>query len=284
MSARPDIPIIAVIDEVRPQPRAWLLDIWGVLHNGVVPFTAAVAACERFRAAGGHVILVSNAPRPAEGVRAQLDQLGVPHAAYDAILTSGDVTRAALEGWGRVATLHIGPERDLTLFKGLAMRLVEATDAERILCSGLYDDTTETPDDYRELLRALVVRQIPMLCANPDIKVDRGGRIIYCGGAIAGLYAELGGPVDYAGKPHPPIYAAARKLLADLAGHTVASADILAIGDGVATDIAGGIAAGLRTVYVASAIHAAGALSARELERLFPDAGLRPHAAMQALA
>ena len=153
-----------------------------------------------------------------------------------------------------------------------------------MLCSGLYDDTTETPDNYRPLLLELAARQVPMLCANPDIKVDRGGKIIYCGGAVAGLYRELGGPVEYAGKPYPAIYATARAKLAALAGHDIALADVLAIGDGVHTDIAGGIRAGMRTIYIASPIHAQGALSAAALDLLFPDAGQRPTAAMDMLA
>ena len=277
------IPILTHLSALRPAPEAWICDIWGVIHNGVATFPVAVDACLSFRAGGGRIILVSNAPRPSKSVVAQLDTLGVPHAAYDAVLTSGDVARTALHGWRNVPTLHIGPERDLALFKDLGVPLVTAAAAERVLCSGLYDDTSETPENYRQMLHELATRQVPMLCANPDIKVDRGGRNIYCGGAVAGLYAELGGVVDYAGKPYPAIYSSAFATLAELSGRSMARDRVLAIGDGVHTDIAGGINTGLRTIYIASPIHAEGALTADALDHLFIDASTRPTAAMDRL-
>ena len=280
----PSSPIIAGLGGLRPPARAWICDIWGVLHNGVEVYAAAVEACVKFRAGGGRIILVSNAPRPSDGVVAQLDGLGVPRPAYDAVLTSGDVAREALQPWTGVPTLHIGPERDRSLFKGLDVPLVDAKAAQRVLCSGLYDDTTETAESYRSMLMALAARGVPMLCANPDIKVDRGGKIIYCGGAVAALYETLGGRVDYAGKPHAAIYGTARRMIAELVGRDVPVAEILAIGDGVHTDIPGGIAAGMRTVYVASAIHVDGALTGAALERLFPGAAQRPTVAMERLA
>lgn len=284
MPAAGDIPILPHIAGFSSDADAWICDIWGVLHNGVQKFPAAVEACTAFRARGGRIVLVSNAPRPSEGVIAQLMALGIPAAAFDAVLTSGDVARTRLRDWQGIATLHIGPGRDLALFRDLDVPLVEAGRAQRVLCSGLYDDTTETPETYRELLGALAARGVPMLCANPDIKVDRGGKIIYCGGAVAGLYAELGGAVEYAGKPYPGIYAEARRMLSALCGHDISLAGILAIGDGVHTDIAGGIAAGMRTVYIASAIHLDGALTQRSLEQLFSEPASRPTAAMAGLA
>ena len=279
-----DTTIASHIASVHPPARAWICDIWGVIHNGVEAFPAAVDACIRFRAQGGRIILVSNAPRPSDGVVAQLAGLGVPVTAYDAVLTSGDVTRAALQHWIGMPTLHIGPERDLTLFAGLDIPLVEAARADRILCSGLYDDTRETPEDYRRLLESAAPQALPMLCANPDIKVDRGGKIVYCAGAVAALYQQVGGSVEYAGKPHPPIYRMARQLFADLDGEEPSSDDILAIGDGIHTDIAGGIAEGLRTVYISSAIHHDGPLDAAAITQLFPNPADRPHVAMSALA
>ena len=278
------IPILDRLGALQPRARAWICDIWGVIHNGAEAFPAAVEACVSFRAGGGRIILVSNAPRPSDGVVAQLGALGVPRSAYDAVLTSGDVARAMLRGWRGVPTLHIGPERDLTLFKGLGVPLVGPPEAARVLCSGLTDDTVETPETYRQMLGALAVRHLPMLCANPDIKVDRGGKIIYCGGAIAALYAELGGRVEYAGKPYPAIYATARAMLKEMTGQDIALTDVMAIGDGVHTDIAGGISAGMRSIYIASPIHAQGALTIAALDRLFPVEALRPTAAMDALA
>ena len=276
--------IMTGIGALQPQPRAWICDIWGVIHNGVAAFPAAVDACLQFRAAGGHILFVSNAPRPSDGVLLQLDAMGVPATAYGAVLTSGDVTRERLRDWRGIPTLHIGPERDLTLFTAMDIPLTDTARCERVLCSGLTDDTTETPEDYREHLSQLVARKIPMLCANPDIKVDRGGKIIYCAGAVAGLYAELGGDVEYAGKPHAPIYVTARRMLATLAGRDLADAEILAIGDGIHTDIPGGIAAGFRTVYVSSAIHLDAPMTDAALLKLFPALADRPDVAMEHLA
>jgi HAD superfamily hydrolase (TIGR01459 family) len=284
MSAHFVPPILDHLGAHGTQSRAWICDIWGVLHNGVATYPAAVAACRAFRADGGRVVLVTNAPRPSPGVVAQLDALGVPHDAYDAVLTSGDVTRNILDDWTGVPTLHIGPPRDLTLFDGKSVPLVMAPSATRVLCSGLYDDTTETPETYRTMLAALATRRVPMLCANPDLKVDRGGTIIYCGGAVAALYAELGGTVMYAGKPYAPIYSAACALIDKAAGETVARSDILAIGDGVLTDIPGGIAGGFRTIYIASTIHLDGPLTSEAVIKLFPSPGSRPTAAMSVLA
>lgn len=278
------ISILSGISAMQPPACAWICDIWGVIHNGVAAFPAAVEACVKFRAGGGHVIFVSNAPRPSDGVVLQLNALGVPNSAYDAVLTSGDVTRECLADWQHSPTLHIGPQRDLTLFAGLDIPLVEQALAQRVLCSGLYDDTTETPEHYRVLLCALGKRKVPMLCANPDIKVDRGGKIIYCAGAVAGLYAELGGVVDYAGKPHAPIYVTARKMLTQLAGRELANLEIVAIGDGIQTDIPGGIAAGFRTVYISSAIHLDAPMTPQALLTLFPNTGDQPDVAMEQLA
>jgi HAD superfamily hydrolase (TIGR01459 family) len=279
-----DTPILAMLGGPGTFSRAWICDIWGVIHNGVAAYPAAVAACRAFRTDGGRIVYVTNAPRPAAGVIAQLDGLGVPDDAYDAVLTSGDVTRTMLDSWAGVPALHIGPPRDLGLFEGKGVPLVAAEGAQRVLCSGLYDDTTETPENYRVMLTALAARKVPMLCANPDLKVDRGGKIIYCGGAVAALYAQLGGAVTYAGKPFAPIYEAACGLIDKAAGETVPRADILAIGDGVLTDIPGGIAGGFRTIYVASAIHLDGALTSDAVARLFPDPASRPTAALSALA
>ena len=284
MTAQTQIPIVASIATATPAARAWICDIWGVLHNGVSVYPAALDACLKFRAAGGRIVLVSNAPRPFSGVIAQLDDFASPRTAYDAVLTSGDVTRDIIRDWIGIPTLHIGPERDLGLFTERAVPRVAAPAAERILCSGLYDDTMETPENYRDLLTGLAGRKVPMLCANPDIKVDRGGRIIYCAGAIADLYSDLGGQVAYAGKPHAAIYATARALIEQAAGKAVPLASTLAIGDGVLTDIPGGIQAGMPTVYIASAIHHDGDLTPATLATLFPDLTCRPTFAMQNLA
>ncbi|MEQ1649670.1 MAG: TIGR01459 family HAD-type hydrolase [Hyphomicrobiaceae bacterium] len=277
------IPIIHNISSFAPA-KAWICDIWGVLHNGVEVYKSAVDACRQFRRAGGIVILVSNAPRPSSGVLRQFETLGIGNDVYDRVLTSGDVTRTTLQQHLNTPTLHIGPDRDVGLFDGLSIPRVTATDAKLILCSGLYDDTSETPDNYNDLLKSLAERKVPMLCANPDIKVDRGGEIIYCAGAVAARFSELGGEVSYAGKPHAPIYQAAYAEIDRIKANKVHTIDILAIGDGIETDIRGGLNAGLRTLYVTSAIHLAAQLNEQSLAQLFPDPAMRPTAATERLA
>lgn len=284
MSASKDAPIIPGIGEIAENFDAWICDIWGVLHNGVATYAPALDACRRFRNQGGTIILVSNAPRPGASVLRQFETLGIGDDVYDRILTSGDVTRAIIAAMPGTRTLHIGPERDHALFDGLDLPRVAADDATFILCSGLFDDTTETPADYTARLTRLAARRLPMLCANPDIKVDRGGTIVYCAGAIAAHYAELGGPVTYAGKPHAPIYDRAFADIGELRGHRPEKRRVLAIGDGVHTDIEGGVAYGIPTLYVPSAIHLDTPLDAAALGRLFPGSAMRPTWAAPCLA
>ena len=253
---------IAGLSAVADCFEAIMCDVWGVLHNGVRAMVGAGEALATFRAAATvagarPVVLVTNAPRPKREIYRQLNDLGVDPQAYDAIVTSGDVTRAAIAAWDGRPLFLIGPSRDLTLLEGLNARLVDdPAAAEGILCTGLFDDTIETPDDYRTLLRDLATRRLPMICANPDIVVDRNGRMIYCAGALARLYEDLGGIVSVYGKPHPPIYAAARQAIARVAGRKIDDSRILVIGDGLATDIRGAHAQGLPTLFITGGIHA----------------------------
>ncbi|MEW5962762.1 MAG: TIGR01459 family HAD-type hydrolase [Pseudomonadota bacterium] len=283
--ARAPIPVLETIAPLAGRADAWLLDIWGVLHDGAKPFAPAVAACERFRASGGHIVLLSNSPRPAPRVVAQLDGIGVARAAYDAIVSSGDATRLALAHRPGVSVLHVGPERDRPIFDGLDLTLAEADAAELVVCTGLADDERETPDDYAELLGRLAARDVPMICANPDLKVERAGRMIWCAGGVAAGYERLGGSVLYAGKPYPEVYRMAAERIAELHGAAVPSERLLAIGDGVATDILGAARAGIASVYIASAVHvgAGERLDDALLERLFPSPTGRPLAAMTGL-
>jgi HAD superfamily hydrolase (TIGR01459 family) len=282
------IPILSSIAELAAGSDAWIVDIWGVMHNGAQAHGEACAACRRFRAGGGRVALLSNAPRPFAAVVRQLDALGVPRSAYDCGITSGDMTRALLEtmiaAGPRGPLLHIGPERDLGLFAGLDVRLGAAEQAETVVCSGLFDDTRETPDDYAPLFSRLLARGVPMICANPDIKVERGSRLIYCAGALAQAYAARGGKVAYAGKPHRAIYRRALHALAALTGAGLAKERVLAIGDGLDTDLAGAHVAGLRSVFIASAVHLPEGLSACALAKLFKNRPFTPIAALPALA
>ncbi|MDX2258557.1 MAG: TIGR01459 family HAD-type hydrolase [Hyphomicrobiaceae bacterium] len=284
--APPAIPVLRSIGPLASTADAWLVDIWGVMHNGVRPFADAVAACRRFREDGGSVLLLSNSPRPAAGVAAQLDQIGVDRAAYDAVVSSGDATRGLIAELGQAGIVHIGPARDLPLFDGLPVHISEAATAAAVVCTGLVDDTSETPDDYTAALETLARHGLPMLCANPDIKVERGGSVIWCAGALARVYAERCGTVLYAGKPHPAIYELAFAALARLRGGPVARARMLVIGDGIETDIAGAAANGIRSVYVASPVHlpVSALLDAAALATLFPARERRPVAAMTALA
>lgn len=281
--SRSPIPILFGIAPLTQNKRAWIVDIWGVMHNGARAFPDAVDACRHFRKAGGTVLLLSNAPRPFPDVVKQLRALGVPDDAYDGGVTSGDVTRNLIGAVPGRAFLHIGPERDSGLFAGLDVRRTGAKEAEAILCSGLWDDARETPDDYQQLFEPLVARGLPMICANPDLVVERGDKLIYCAGALAARYAEIGGAVAYAGKPHRPAYERAFQVLSQLRGAPLATAEILAIGDGVETDIRGGCEAGLDTVMIASAVHLQHGLSADSLSALFETRSFAPVAALETL-
>lgn len=243
---------IAGLKDLAGEYDSLLCDVWGVLHNGVHAFPAAVDALLRFRAAGGHVVLITNAPRPQAPIREQLTRLGVPGAAYDAVVTSGDVTRTVITPHPATKLFHIGPERDLPLYDGLDIVLVPEAEAELVSCTGLLDDTVETPEDYRALFERLVGRRLRLVCANPDLVVERGSQLVYCAGALARLYAEMGGETLLVGKPHAPIYTAAKKAVADLGGTRM-----LAIGDGLPTDIRGAVDNALSVLFVTGGIHAA---------------------------
>ena len=280
------IPILTSVQPLVPTADGWLSDIWGVIHNGRAAFPAATDACCRFRAAGGSVVLVTNAPRPEAAVAEMLDRLGVPRAAWDTIVTSGDVTRELIAPWTARAVFHLGPERDAGIFAGLDVKLVPAANAEVVVCTGLFDDDTETPETYRTMLDGFRARNVLMICANPDIVVERGERLVYCAGAIAELYARLDGNVVYAGKPHMPIYARALEAFAEIRGGPLAKERILAIGDGLKTDIKGARQAGLRSLFIASALHVPAGRSFDEslLAELFADDPRPPVAAQAALA
>jgi HAD superfamily hydrolase (TIGR01459 family) len=283
----PEIEILPSIAPLAARTDAWLVDIWGVMHNGAEPYAAAVQACQRFRGGGGSVLLLSNAPRPHSSVAEQLDRIGVARSAYDRIVSSGDATRALIADLGVGTIFHLGPDRDRPIFSGLAVAISEAAEtAEAIVCTGLYDDERETPDDYAALLDSCARARLPMICANPDVVVERAGRMIPCAGAVAAAYAARGGAVTYAGKPYPEIYDMALGAVAEMRGGLVERGRILAIGDGVETDIKGAATAGLAALYVASpvALRAGEALDQGSLSRLFPDPAVRPVGAMAALA
>jgi len=267
-----------------------LCDVWGVVHNGVVAAPEACDALTRFRERGGTVVLITNAPRPGERVaRTILDRLGVPSAAYDGIISSGDVTRALIAARAGARVFHIGPERDLPLFDGLDSPMAPLERADYVVCSGLLDDTVETPRDYEELVARMHARALPMICANPDVVVERGDKLVYCAGAIADLYAAAGGDVVYAGKPYRPIYEQALDLAEAARGQRVQQHRLLAIGDSVRTDLRGAAAFGIDALFVTAGIHAEelGDRSdpdAATLSGIFAAAGVAPKAVMHRLS
>lgn len=239
-------------------------DLWGCVHNGQTPYPAAIAALQAFRAGNRHVVLMTNAPRPHSGVAAMLARIGLPEDCYDVIVASGDASQEAMM-MGAVGrkVWHLGPAKDNGFFTDLldwvadhpAVERVGFEDAEGIVCTGPFDEMTETPDDYRGKFLSAKARGLKLLCANPDLVVDYGETRIYCAGALAKLYDEMGGESLYFGKPHPPIYDLARRKLAAL-GIDVPHERVLAIGDGINTDVAGGVGEGIDTLFITGGLAA----------------------------
>ncbi len=284
----PDVPIPQPLPGLRALAGccdALLCDVWGVIHNGERSFPEACDALVRWNAGVSPVVLVSNSPRPSHDVTPQLRALGVPDAAWGGFVTSGDVTReeiaARAPAGGRTPVWHMGAPRDHTLLEGLAVERVGPEEAAFVVCSGLADDERETAQDYRARLEICAARGLEMVCANPDRVVQRGERMIVCGGALADLYEALGGRVVMAGKPYPPIYDAALAQAGRLAGRPLGRDRVLAVGDGLPTDVVGANRAGLALLFVAAGIHAAdvvgadGALDAGRAGRFLAEAGAR---------
>jgi HAD superfamily hydrolase (TIGR01459 family) len=233
-----------------------LCDVWGVIHNGRESWPEACAALTRFNRDHGKVVLISNSPRPAPGMILQMDQLGVPRDAWGAVVTSGDATRVELGKRAPGPAWIIGPDRDWPLYDGLGLEVAgAAADAAFIAVTGMIDDETETPADYRERLSAGVARDLEMICANPDRVVQRGDKLIWCGGALADLYESLGGRVTMAGKPFDPIYELALAEGERLLGRPVDRSRVLCIGDGVITDVLGADKQALDCLFIAQGIH-----------------------------
>jgi HAD superfamily hydrolase (TIGR01459 family) len=231
-------------------------DVWGVVHNGVAAFEDACRALEKFRANGGTVILVSNAPVPKQRVADMLESRHVPQSAWDDIVSSGDIALAHVEMRGFTRLYCIGPrDRDQALFGALKARSVPLPEAEAIICTGLNDDRREKPDDYRGLLEEALTLRLPFVCANPDLVVDVGGTLLYCAGAIADLYAHMGGAVYWAGKPHLNSYETAHARAEALRDENVPRDKILVIGDSLRTDMKGAETFGANALFIASGIH-----------------------------
>ncbi len=255
--------IVQSLADISAPYDAIFCDLWGCLHNGVAPFAEAVAALTAFRAGGGKVVLLTNAPRPSHYVQAGLERMGVPQAAYDLVVSSGDAAQDAMFA-GAVGrkVWHLGPEKDEGFFTDVpaawqgqpGVERVAFDAAEGIICTGPFDELNEVPEDYRPRFLLAKTRGLPMLCANPDIVVDMGETRIYCAGALAALYEDMGGKTMYFGKPHPPIYDLARRRLAAIGGGD--DSRILAIGDGINTDVAGAVGEGMDVLFVTSGLAA----------------------------
>jgi HAD superfamily hydrolase (TIGR01459 family) len=232
-----------------------LSDIWGVVHNGLEAFPEACEALHTYRQRGGTVILITNAPRPADSVQRQLRKLGVADDIYDAIVSSGDLTRHFVADHPGKKMFWLGPDRDSSIYRGLDAVTAPLEQADYIVCTGLFDDETESAEDYRATMLQARERKLPLVCANPDIVVERGDRLIYCAGAIAELYRELGGEVIFYGKPHRPIYERAMALAAERRGHPAPLDRVLAIGDSVRTDLTGALGFGIDCLFLTRGIH-----------------------------
>lgn len=251
--------IPAIIDNAGPLLARYdvvFCDVWGVIHDGHTAYAAAGEALARFRGGGGTVVLVSNAPFPSERVVAVIDGKGVRRDAWDAIISSGDIALRHVAEMGYARSHCIGPEpRDRALFERLPGRRTDLAEADVIVCSGLVHDRTETAEAYRGVLEAALTRELPFVCANPDLMVDVGPDRLPCAGAIAALYEEMGGRVYWAGKPHASAYQAAILKAEELRGATVAPQRVLAIGDAIRTDLAAAQGAGMDALFIAAGLH-----------------------------
>lgn len=258
-----------------------LCDIWGVIHNGVSLHAEAADALTRFRKEGGSVILISNASRLGSMVSSQLAKLETPASAYDAVITSGDLTRDYIAKRPNCAVFDIGPGDARPILAGLDVRFTSLQNADLAVSSGAFDGTERKPEDLQPLLMALVAKNMVLLCANPDVLTELGGRRVQCSGALANFYAKLGGPVIYAGKPQPPIYERALALAAQLRSVSVAPERVLVIGDSLHTDIAGAATCGFASLFIWGGIHAEEVgprPTSADFDSLFTQAGLRPTA------
>ncbi|MGI9353239.1 MAG: TIGR01459 family HAD-type hydrolase [Rhizobiaceae bacterium] len=234
-----------------------LCDVWGVLHNGRELWTNTTDALSRARKAGLAVIMITNAPRPRGPVLRQLERLGCPDNVFDELVTSGDVTRELirqLEG----PVFNIGPGRDHTLYEGLDVTFTERPgEAAGIVCTGLYDDYNEHPSEYVERFKQYIGLDLPFICANPDIVVEVIDKLLWCAGALAREYDQLGGETRIVGKPYAPIYDVSTSHAEKLLDKPLDKSRILAIGDGLPTDIKGAEDYGIDALFITNGIHAA---------------------------
>lgn len=284
------IPIIERAGPLLGRYRVLLCDVWGVLHDGLTAYPGANDALPRFRQAGGIVVLVSNAPRPGFSVAHLLDEKAVVRETWDAIVTSGDIALRHIAEAAYKRLYRIGPERrDRAFFESLPGSHTPIEDADAIVCTALNRDREEQPEAYLPVLEEALARRLPFVCANPDLAVHVGEDLLPCAGAIAALYEARGGPVFWAGKPHPIAYQKALERAAELVGRPIDRSKVLAIGDAVRTDLAAAQGAGVDSLLIAGGLHrdevmTDGVIDADRLSRLLVPPAPRPVAVMRHLA
>ena len=254
--------IITSLADIANRYDVLLVDLWGCVHNGITAYDEAVAALKGFRKGGGTVVLLTNAPRSRHEVAKQLERFKVPQEAYDSIATSGDSARAAMfQGAVGEKVWFMGQPFDETFFEPMDLienpvniQRVDLEDADGIVCCGPFDPHADPAVNRPQFLYAKQ-KGLKLLCANPDIVVDRGETREWCAGALAQLYTEMGGESLYFGKPHPPIYDLARRRLAAL-DKDIDPSRVLAIGDGILTDIAGALGEDIDALFITGGLAA----------------------------
>lgn len=282
--------ILSGLAEVAEDYDLIICDVWGVLHNSIAPYPGVLDCLGRAAAHEKRIALLSNAPRPNSVVAGELERIGIAEGMYDHLVTSGEATRRALvdrsDAWyarlGR-RFFHLGPPRCHPTVEGIGEE-AELSDADFIVCTGLFDDEADHPDDYHDLLRPAIERGLPLICANPDIVVMRGDRLIPCAGGVAKLYGEWGGEVRWHGKPHTDVY----DIIFRLSG--VERDCAVMIGDGFHTDIEGACRAGIDSIWIAGGIHAdevgyreGNALDADRVAKVIAESGELPSAVLARL-
>ena len=277
-------PLLSSFQPLAQNYDALLCDAWGVIHNGRRLFDGVEDALVRFRQTRGPVVILTNAPKPSPVIRPQLDALGLSREAYDVVVTSGDVARAEINKCLPGRAYRIGWASDGPLYDGLDLGFAPLPDADFIICTGIADEGPSEPEDYREMLAPAAAADKLMICGNPDIVVNWRGELMWCAGAIARVYEDLGGRVVYAGKPYPEVYELAMAAIADRAGRTIAPDRILAVGDGAVTDIRGANRARIDALFIAGdgGVHEGG-LENGAVERALKEADVAAVAAMRGL-
>ncbi|HEY5794233.1 MAG TPA: TIGR01459 family HAD-type hydrolase [Bosea sp. (in: a-proteobacteria)] len=283
------VPVLDQAGKLLARYDVLISDVWGVVHDGVWALPPACAALTRYRDQGGAVVLLSNAPSPSEQVAELLDKKKVPRSAWDALVTSGDVTRSLIAESHHRKVFHIGWQSDRAVFAGADIELVGEDEADLVVATELNDYRTETPEQYRPLLERFAARGLPFICGNPDLVVHVGHDLLPCAGSLAAIYEELGGSVAWAGKPYRPAYDLALEAARSArGGHPVEPAKVLVIGDAVRTDLAGARLMGFDSLFIAGGIHRDetmrdGVVDPAGLEAVLAGSSIKPVAAMGAL-